>query len=853
MTGFAFFISVAQYEDEAFPSYESVRNSARDLHQLFDDSDLWTTCVLIQDPVRPGDVTKRIAEELKNCRSEDAVLVYFVGHGEMPRRGDQHIDLELVMRSSRKIGRSDFLPLHQLYHILEETGASQQTVLLDCCYSGRVASLGSVDDEVFGIRQMRKNSACVLTALRYDELDQTAHARRDAEGIEYTAFSGTLIDLLNQGFADGPEVLDLQRVSDELEYNLVRQGHPQSQLRQSVGKASRVSLLENRAIPRLDQTTREHLTTFSMTALVAEWACPQTESSYVLAQFVGELLRDSERAGGFAHCAHGDDEFERDQQERIVDAIVSGPLDSAGATIGLLLKGACPQCALVGRELLHRMIRVGGAKLTNVDQAVGTISASVKDDALARSAPPRDLVGLTADLIHKPRSETDSARAFELLHAFGTSRSDDEVRQLLVLLRRAVRPLEADTVLGGAVLGRDPDDIAAFVEQVRSIDPELGTAVEVRVARRRPPHVLAAYAATLEDQNRQALLESVTRYRSFNVLVRLAVALHGRGMHPAGREAVRLALTRERTGDAAATVLDVLAADEQGWRSEVVEDVRGFLCTSLPADELWTFFRRHKRLDVLGAVVKERQVHVDDLVVFYHAARADDPDLAAEIATRLAARGKNSSVLLQFLRQGEKDGSGPAEQMLHVLSTRPVEDTVASVLISWNTPANRPERLRENDDALLGRMAESATADNLIKMAQLVAESPQPDLAHRLVRRALAQPGSFAPGDVVTLLSWLSVHRGRNLRKFGHELFNTLHSGYEHQDERFAIPYFAELVAGLDADRRVAKVLHEEIVDRTDGFIAEEEIGANYREYVRYLREFGAFEHAEQFLRRVTL
>lgn len=869
MSRYAFFISVAEYEDDAFPSYESVCNSGRDLHQLFDESELWTAHPPIEDPARPSDVTKEIAEALKRCRSGDAVLVYFVGHGEMPRCGDQHVDLELVMRSSSKAGRADFLPLHQLYDVVRDSPASQKMVLLDCCDSGRVASLGRVENNLLGIQQIEadEDSACVLTALRADELDQTAHARRDVGGTEYTAFSRTLIDLLKRGFEDGPEVLDLERVSKKLEDDLHRNGHPKSQLRQSVGYASQVPFLENRAVPRLDRDTRRQLTALSMPELVAEWDRPRTANGRVVAQFVDELLRDGERAGEFAHCLHGEHEFERDQRERVVNAVVPGSPDEAAATIGALTGAACPQCASLGIDVLHRVIRSGEAEITRLDRALGeAVPTSIRDDALARSARSPELVALTADLIHRPCGDTAGARAFELLHAFGELRADDEVRQLLVLLRDDIRPLEADTVLGGAVLGRAPEHIAAFVEQVRGIDAELGAAVEVRVARRRPPHVLAAYAATLNDPEQVwALLEAVTKYRSFNVLLRLAVALHGREMHDAGLHSVRLALTRERTGDAAATVLDVLAADGSGWRGDVVGEVRDFLCRSLPADELWRFFRRHRRTDLLGAVVKERQEHVEDLVVLYCAALGDDPRMAAQIASRLAERGRNSSVLMEFLRRGEEGGSGPAEVMFRALSTRSVEDTVGKVLISWETPANRPERMRKQDDALLALMAERASAVDLLNMAQLVTESAHQELARRLVHRALAAgPTRFTAGEFVDLLAWWSANsHGRgahNIRKNGLEVLGKLSRAHQDENGHFrgesgtgAAEYFAGLVAGTCGHASISSTLSDEIERLLSELIAERGTPAIQRTYVAELNALGAAGAAKRFIQRREL
>nr|WP_228045880.1 caspase family protein [Saccharopolyspora sp. HNM0983] len=820
---------------------------------------MWNRCELIEDPATPGDVTEPIERVLRDSQPDDAVLLYFAGHAEMPRRGDQYTDLELVMRRSKRDGRSHFLELHKLYDLLRDHPSHLKAVVLDCCNSGRVPALGDDDAEVTqAAARVPDWAGYVLTALHRNDPSQSAHATSNAFGPDYTAFSGALVNLFEDGVPDGPDVFDFQYVREVLRERLWLQDHPLPGLVETTG-SGRFPILENAATVRIDEQARARLAALPLTELAEQWAAPEDTERHALNRVINDLFRDnSAHTRDFVHALHCTCPHDSHVQGRVLDKIRSAPVGTRAQTTALLLAEECGDCAVAGGELLENAARTSGTELADVRRAWGESAELTIDDVLVRCAPPQDLAELTRRFLADPRSDSDTAAAFTLLEAFGTQRSAEDVRTLLALLHDAERTPEADAVLDGAALGRDPADAARLAAHIAGSAPDTARTVDHRVARRRRPRELAAYAAARGDVDRaEEVLTAVSADRSLGTLVRLAAALHSQGMHAAGRAAAQAAMARDDTAAAPATVLDTLGGGDAEWRRDVVGDVRDHVSEHLPAAELAAFFRwRGHRLDLLDAAVTARSAAA--VARFYRdALDAGADDLAELIASRAAALSSDSGELMTFVRDGEVDGRGPAEVVFGQLHHRRDGDTLGNMLVLWTQKANRPARLRKDEDALLGRVADDASANTLARTASLLAGKMQPDLAQRLLRRALEHPQRFSPQEIAALLVPLSVARQRRVfshaAKPGIELLRRLYALYQRQDEKITIGYFAELVVVVRANPDIAADLREEIIGETDTFIADERIEVNQQEYVGWLREFGAAEHADRFLNRVAL
>lgn len=150
----------------------------------------------------------------------DTVLVYFAGHGLVdPNRGGLFLGLPRSVQGRPSTG----LPYDWLRDTLIEGRAGRQVVLLDCCFSGR--ALGMMGTTSDAISQAEVEGSYLLASA-----SETAMSLAKP-GEAYTAFTGELLEILNQGIPGGPEYLDLDTVHQYLYIALRAKGRPLPQKR----------------------------------------------------------------------------------------------------------------------------------------------------------------------------------------------------------------------------------------------------------------------------------------------------------------------------------------------------------------------------------------------------------------------------------------------------------------------------------------------------------------------------------------------------------------------------------------------------------------------------------------------
>jgi hypothetical protein len=92
------------------------------------------------------------------------------------------------------------------------TGASA-VVILDCCFSGRALADQAGDEETI-LGQVGIEGTYLLTATPPNAVALAP------TGEPYTAFTGTLLGLLNQGIPGGPELLTFGQIYPRLRHTL---------------------------------------------------------------------------------------------------------------------------------------------------------------------------------------------------------------------------------------------------------------------------------------------------------------------------------------------------------------------------------------------------------------------------------------------------------------------------------------------------------------------------------------------------------------------------------------------------------------------------------------------------------
>jgi WD40 repeat protein len=214
----AVLIGTATYRDPEFPPLPAAANSLAGMRQILTDQDLcgWPheKVTVVSDPT---DVPRLVQTLRRLARDVTGVLlVYFVGHGVILRRGRLCLVLADTDAEDPDITGLEY---EHVREALLDSPARLKVVILDCCYSGRAIEALS-DGGVASSTDIR--GVYTLTAS-----DHTAHVPPLAQQLgTTTSFTGELLDLIRTGIPAGPELLTLGTIYSHLRHRLQSGGLP---------------------------------------------------------------------------------------------------------------------------------------------------------------------------------------------------------------------------------------------------------------------------------------------------------------------------------------------------------------------------------------------------------------------------------------------------------------------------------------------------------------------------------------------------------------------------------------------------------------------------------------------------
>jgi hypothetical protein len=211
-------IGVGTYE--WLPDLPAVHNNLGGLAAALRDPGVWGVpddrCLVVSDP----HVASVLIDRLEDVRAqaEDALVVYYAGHGLTDTRGD----LYLSTTESRQ-GRVDTQVNYDwIREAVRNSPARRRIVILDCCYSGRAINQPMGGDTDY-TAQTDIDGSFVLTATPEN---RQAVAPKDQP---YTAFTSELIALLQTGLAGEPELITLKQIYNGLRNHLTSKALPKPQ------------------------------------------------------------------------------------------------------------------------------------------------------------------------------------------------------------------------------------------------------------------------------------------------------------------------------------------------------------------------------------------------------------------------------------------------------------------------------------------------------------------------------------------------------------------------------------------------------------------------------------------------
>lgn len=212
----------------------TVANNLDGLATLLRDPDLWGLpeehCSVVLNPSSVDELLEIVRDAAQ--QATDTLLVYYAGHGLL----DQTSELVLTLPGSDNDRMYRSVRYADIRREILDSKSRDKAVILDCCYSGRAfmpAAVSLAD-------QADIEGTWLLTATAKNRL---ALAPPDEY---YTAFTGELIRVLDEGIVDGPELIDTDALYLRVLHKLKAKQRPQPQQR-SANRGHVITFARNRA------------------------------------------------------------------------------------------------------------------------------------------------------------------------------------------------------------------------------------------------------------------------------------------------------------------------------------------------------------------------------------------------------------------------------------------------------------------------------------------------------------------------------------------------------------------------------------------------------------------------------
>ncbi|WP_327224838.1 caspase family protein [Streptomyces platensis] len=473
----------------------AVELSLTHLAKLFRQERIWglpddCNLVLLQ-PTREQvfDVLHESIEE-----ATDTFVLYFAGHG-MPNPFTGELHLALADTSENRLDKAiNYEDVRSL--ILRgfpgcPVRARRKIVILDCCWSG-LATKGGMDVGDLG-RGMDIEGTFVLTA--------TAATRKalSPPGEAYTAFTGELISILDNGIPDKPELLRMSTVYEQLRLKLSARSYPEPQ-QCNVNTAGSICIFRNtghvdpNSLPSSPEKIIENIhhkqgETFgsvradaSRTDLVDELEGLEREGATDLEGEVEQESAPSREVSDFIEQIDSQSPSKVAEYATQLDASNRGlealqVADSAG------MYKSVPEvlAAIEGlgdgedRELTQHMLSSFSRVRTVAD--ILDLIAGLRDSGrdweaveviagAASSRPAADVIELIA-IFHNLGNSTDIQR---VLGAAGRLASTGELIALMTALRGSGNVQSARLVLEAVVQSHAPERVGSVVKKLRKLN-----------------------------------------------------------------------------------------------------------------------------------------------------------------------------------------------------------------------------------------------------------------------------------------------------------------------------------------------------------------------------------------------
>ncbi|MEU0838175.1 caspase family protein [Streptomyces sp. NPDC005962] len=220
-----------------FEQLPSVKNNLNKLASLLTSSNVWgipsERCTILEDISTPTQLLDAIYDA--GQEDLDTLLFYYSGHGVTSPFNDE---LYLALANSRAERLYTAVRFEDVRRaILSAHRTSNKVVILDCCFSGR-AMIGSMgcQDELASRSEIEGTYLLTSAAETWPSVAPP--------GEQFTAFTGELITVLEEGVPNGPEILNMESIYRRVCSELLAKARPEPQQRNR-NDGARIAIAKN--------------------------------------------------------------------------------------------------------------------------------------------------------------------------------------------------------------------------------------------------------------------------------------------------------------------------------------------------------------------------------------------------------------------------------------------------------------------------------------------------------------------------------------------------------------------------------------------------------------------------------
>ena len=200
MTKVALLIGVSEYQPGLNPLPAAVKDVEAMRRVLvnpetggFADEDI----TVLKNP-QPQDIRNAIYNLFANRRKDDLVLFYFSGHGIKDDRGKLYFSTRATKKDNGKLVKPSAVGASVLHESINDSRSQRQVIILDCCFSGAIATGMTVKDDgsVNLQEQLGGKGRAILTS------SSSTQYSFEQEGSELSVYTRYLVEGINTGAGD---------------------------------------------------------------------------------------------------------------------------------------------------------------------------------------------------------------------------------------------------------------------------------------------------------------------------------------------------------------------------------------------------------------------------------------------------------------------------------------------------------------------------------------------------------------------------------------------------------------------------------------------------------------------------